>query len=217
MVKQLLKHEFEQEWRQKSAFGGLMLYAFGAVFICYISLGMQTGTLKPPVWNAIVWIIMLFTAMSAIGRSFNSSARTQLYYYSIVPPSAFLVAKIAYNSLLTLMLGLLTLLLFSWFIGNPVLHLGNYLIVISLGALLLAGTLTLIAGIVSKASANTTLMPVLSFPLVIPQLLMLIKLSKQALDGLETDYMLTGTPPIVGMLIIVIALSYTLFPYLWRS
>lgn len=214
----LLRHEVEQEWRQKATVGGLLLYAAGAVFICFASIGMQIGMLKGPIWNSLIWIILLFTSLTAIGRSFGTANRgTQLYYYTMVPASTFLVAKMLYNSLMTSALGLLSLLLFSLMIGNPVSNQFHYILTVILGSVSLSGTLTLIAGIVSKASASSTLMPVLSFPLVLPQLLLLIKLSKHALDGLETDFAAQGLWPVLGLMALVVALSYSLFPYIWRS
>lgn len=214
----LLKHEWQLEWRQRTALGGVALYAVGAVYVVFISLGLKAQVLTPPVWNSLVWVVLLFTALTSIAKSFSSLRREGLlYYYSVVPASQFLLAKIIYNTALTALLGLLSLGLFSIWIGNPVQHLGNYMLSLCLGAFSLAGTLTLVAAIATKAGGNGTLMPVLGFPLCIPQLLLLIKLSKHAMDGLETSFADAGLWPLLGLASMVIALSYLLFPYLWRS
>ncbi len=75
----------------------------------------------------------------------------------------------------------------------------------------------MVSGIASKAGNNSVLMAILSFPVMIPMLLMLMRISKNAMDGLEraasTDEILT----LVAINVIVITLSYILFPYLWRS
>lgn len=214
----LLKHEWQLEWRQKSAFGGLALYAVGAVYICFISLGLKANVLQPPVWNSLVWVILLFTALSSIAKSFSQLRREGLlYYYSTVGATPFLLAKIIYNTLLTSALGMLSLGLFSLWLGNPVQNMGTYLITLLLGAFSLSGTLTLVSAIAAKAGGNGTLMPILGFPLCIPQLLLLLKLSKHALDGLETSYVNAGLWPLLALAAMVIALSYLLFPYLWRS
>jgi heme exporter protein B len=73
----------------------------------------------------------------------------------------------------------------------------------------------MISGIAAKAANSNTLMPVLGFPVVIPILLQLIKAAKNALDGLDASpqplYML------LGLSLLVVAVSYLLYPFLWRT
>ena len=92
-----------------------------------------------------------------------------------------------------------------------------YITAIVLGGIGFSSTLTMVAGIASKAENTSTLMAVLSFPVILPMLSMLIKFSKNAMDGLgwatSTDEIMT----LLGIDMIVIALSYLLFPYLWKS
>ena len=59
-------------------------------------------------------------------------------------------------------------------------------------------------------------MAILSFPIMIPLLMVLLKLSKNAIDGLEqwdTNYLIV----LVFLNVIIVALSYLLFRYLWRD
>jgi heme exporter protein B len=59
-------------------------------------------------------------------------------------------------------------------------------------------------------------MAIMSFPILMPLLIVLIKLSKNAIDGLENwdlNYLLV----LMFMNVIIIALSYLLFRYLWRD
>jgi heme exporter protein B len=59
-------------------------------------------------------------------------------------------------------------------------------------------------------------MAILSFPIIMPLLMVLIKLSKNAIDGL--DLWDTNSLLILMFLnVIIIASSYLLFPYLWRD
>ena len=101
--------------------------------------------------------------------------------------------------------------------GNPVQNLGMYLVGIVLGAVGFSATLTMVAGIASKAENTSTLMAILSFPIILPMVLMLIRLSKNAMDGLEWNTSYDEILTLLGIDAIVIALSYLLFPFLWRS
>ena len=116
-----------------------------------------------------------------------------------------------------LVLSLIGFGFYALVMGNPVEDSGLFLLNVLLGASGFSSTLTMVAGIASKAPSNGTLMAILSFPVVIPMLLILMKISKNAMDGLDrgasTDEVLT----LLAINAIVVVLSYLLFPYLWRS
>ena len=140
-----------------------------------------------------------------------------LYFYSIVSPQGVILSKIIYNALLMLVLALICFLFYALVLGNPVQDVPMFLLTILLGAIGFATSLTMISGIASKAANSGTLMAVLSFPVVVPMLLMLIKMSKNALDGLDRSTSLDELLTLLAINMIVVTVSYILFPYLWRS
>jgi heme exporter protein B len=86
-----------------------------------------------------------------------------------------------------------------------------------MGSIAFAITFTFIAAISSKAAQSATLMAILSFPLVIPILMTLTRLTKISLRLMtDTEYykdilILASIDMILGSLVFV------LFPYLWRD
>jgi heme exporter protein B len=214
----LLDKELKLEWRNKYAFNGMILYLISTVFISYLSFRIKSNSLTPPVWNTLFWIIILFTAINAIEKSFSKEGRNrQGYYYSLASPEAVIFSKLIYNFLLMLLLTFLGFGIYSLFLENPVQDIPLYLTSLLLGALGFAGVLTLMAGIASKAENAGSLMALLSFPVIIPMLLMLMRLSKNAMDGLAFSVSKDEIFTLLGLDLIVIALSYILFPYLWKS
>jgi heme exporter protein B len=214
----LLNKEITLEWRNKYAFNGMILYLVSTVFICFLSFRVKSDTMNPIVWNTLFWIILLFTAINAIAKSFSQENRNrQLYYYTLASPESIIISKLLYNFLLMLLLAVLGFGIYALLLGNPVDDIVLYLISVFLGATGFTGTLTLMAGIASKADNAGSLMALLSFPVIIPMLLMLMRLSKNAMDGLawnaSNDEMIT----LLALNGIVMALSVVLFPYLWRS
>jgi heme exporter protein B len=75
----------------------------------------------------------------------------------------------------------------------------------------------MVAGIASKAENSATLMAILSFPIIIPMLIMLLKISKNAMDGLDRANSLDEILTLLAIDTIVLVLSVILFPFLWRS
>lgn len=214
----MINREIQTEFRQKVALGGIGLFVLSTVFVCYLSFRQ---IFEIPIWNALFWIIILFTSFNAIGKSFiEESPGIELYLYSIIRPQSMIIAKMIYNLLLMLILGLLALGIYASFIGKTVLldaDVGQFLVAMLLGSGGFALSLTLISGIASKTNNNLGMMAILGFPIVLPLLVTLLKCSKNALDGLawsvNTKYMLT----LLALNGIVATLSYLLFPYLWRE
>ncbi|WP_299756055.1 heme exporter protein CcmB [uncultured Pontibacter sp.] len=214
----LIRKDLVLEWRQKYALNGMLLYVGSVVFVCYLSFGMRSNLLVAPVWNALLWIILLFTSVNAIAKSFMQENRGRLlYFYSIVSPQGIILAKIIYNTLLMLLLAIICFVFYGFVLGNPVEDVPMFLLSLLLGALGFSTSLTMISSIASKAANSSTLMAVLSFPVIVPMLLMLMKMSKNAMDGLERSASLDELLTLLAINMIVVTVSYILFPYLWRS
>jgi heme exporter protein B len=214
----LIQKEITLEWRQKYAINGILLYVVSAVFITYLSVGAKQGNIGVPTWNALYWIIIMFSAVNAVAKSFVQEHQgRQLYYYMIASPESIIISKMIYNTILTLILALLGYLVFSIILGNPVADQGMFVLNLILGAVGFSACLTMVSGIASKASNNATLMAILSFPVIIPILLMAIRVSKNAIDGLDWSVSVDKIITLIAINAIVAVTAYILFPYLWRS
>ena len=217
-VSGLLKKELIIELRQKYAINGILLYLLGTVFICYLSFGASSNQLHPITWNALFWVVILFTGVSAVAKSFlHESSGLMTYYYSLASGQSIITAKIIYYSLLMVVLGLVGFAFYSLVLGNPVQNPLLFMLTIILGSIGMATTLTLVSSIASKAQNNQTMLAVLGLPLLIPVFLMSIKLSKNAMDGLDWSSSFDELAVLGAVDAIVCSLSILLFPYIWRS
>ncbi len=206
------------EWRERYALNGLLLYIVSTVFVCYLSFSLKTNQLNPITWNTLFWIILLFTAINAVGKSFSQEQEGRLlYYYSLVSPHSIILSKILYNSLLLSLIAGIGLVFYGIVLGNPVQDFSLFLLNILLGTIGFSSTLTMVSSIAAKAENNATLMAVLSFPIIIPMLLMLVRISLHATDGLERGLVSDEIWVLLAINMIVFSLSLLLFPYLWRS
>ena len=218
----LLKKEILLEWRSKYAFNGVLLYVVSTVFVCYISFNLTAGFAGSSgyavVWNVLFWIIMLFASVNAIAKSFMQESKSRLlYYYSIASPQAIILSKTIYNIMLMSLLSILALLVYMVFFTNTLGDPLYYFLTVMLGSLSFSTVFTMISAIASKAGNNGTLMAILSFPVIIPVILVLIKLSKNAMDGVDRSFNLGNVGVLLAINAIVITTSLLLFPYLWRD
>lgn len=217
-VKSLLYKELLLELRQKYAINGILLYTLSTIFICYLSFNIKNTGISHLTWNALFWIIMLFSATSAIAKSFVQENQNRiLYYYTLVSPQGVILSKIIYNVFLIWFLSLVAIILFSLVLGNPVVDFGLFAFNLLLGSLGLSTALTMVSAIASKAGNNGILMAILSFPIMIPIILLVIKISKNAIDGIARSESIDELITLGGINLIVGTLAYMLFPYLWRS
>jgi len=215
-IKALFLKDVQLELKQKYSINSIILYVFSTVFVAYLSF---QGNIEPRSWNVMFWIILLFAAVNATTKSFVQERPSRhIYYYTLAAPQSVILSKIFYNSLMMIIIAIITFVIFQLFLGNMIV--GNLLFFVSLllGSLGFASTLTMVAGIASRSENNFALMAILSFPLMLPFLLSLMKLSDMALTSAEFSpaaWQLLGV--VFGLNIIVIMLSYLLFPYLWRD
>lgn len=218
MFYKLIQKEFTLELRRKSVLSGLVLYLFSIVFIIYLTFSLRQNLITPLVWSALFWITMLFTVINSVAKSFIGERKGRdIYYYSIASPASIILSKIFYNFLLCLFMSFAGLLLFILFIGNPVQDHFLFALVVALASLGFATSLTLLSSIASKTTSSHILMAVLGFPVVISLLLLAIKVTKNCLDGLDRSVSWGELIMLAAINCLVTAVSYLLFPYIWRS
>ena len=211
----LIKKDLLLEWRKKYALYGAVLYVISTIFICYLSF---KDAIDITTWNALFWIILLFSALNTISRNFQQdTAGKQLYHYTLSSPQSFIIAKIMYNSLVILFLAFISLFIYTLFMGNQIENMGLFIATLVLASTGFSTTLSMVSSIAIKTNNNVTLMSILSFPILLPLLLVLIKVSLNAVIGLSDPENLKLIIVLASINLTTIVLSYLLFPYLWRD
>jgi heme exporter protein B len=214
-IKYLVGKEIRLELKQKYVLNGILLYLVSTIFMTYLAF---ENVISAETWNSLFWIILLFVAVNGISKSFiQESAARQLYYYTITSSQSIVLSKIIYNLFLMAILSSLAFVFFVLLMGNQVVNIPLFLVALLLGSLGLSSVLTMVAAIASRASHNFSLMAILSFPIVLPLLATLMKISRSALTSGDWSG-LGGFLVILGTInVAVILMAYLLFPYLWRD
>jgi heme exporter protein B len=209
----LFKKDLLLEVRQQYSFYGILLYIGSTIFVLYMAIEEP----ESKVWNGLFWVIQLFICINAVAKSFLQESRGRmLYFYSIASPRDFVLAKLLFNSLLMLVMSLLSLFLFALFLGNPIEKAGPFIGLVLLGGWSLSLVFTFLAAIAAKAQQNAAIMAVLGFPIIIPQLLLLMRLSNAAFNPVLTvPY--TSVLLLVALDLMVVMLAIILFPFLWKD
>ena len=210
----LVKKDLLIQWRQKHTLFGVLLYVGATVFAVY----MMAGQPETRVWNALFWTTQLFVAINSVAKSFLQEHPNRFrYYFTLVKPATFLLAKMIYSISLLLVMSLVSLLLFSTLLGFPVIQTGLFVVISAVGSISLSAVFTFLSALAARANQNAALMAVLGFPLVTPVLMMLSNLALKAISPVYQTgwWALAGTLLLLDLLIIV--LGVILFPFLWQE
>jgi heme exporter protein B len=209
----LIKKDLLLEVRQQYSFYGILLYVVATIFVLYMTV--QEPEAK--VWNGLFWMIQLFICINAVAKSFLQETRGRmLYFYSVINPRDFVLAKLVFNSVLMLLMSLISIILFTLFLGNPIEKMWQFIGLVLIGGWSLSLVFTFLSAIAAKAQQNAAIMAILGFPLIIPQIMLLMKLS----NGVFTDKIAIASSTlllIIALDALVIMLAVILFPFLWKD
>jgi heme exporter protein B len=179
--------EWRCEFRTRYALNTLALFAFTTLVVVSFSLGplgvaRSQGTAVLPV---LLWIILLFSVAAGLPRAFvqEEETHTATALRLSATPSALFCGKLLYGLTLVLALEALVtpayLMMTSLEVASPALLAG----VLAAGGYGLASGSTLVAAIISQARSKGTLFSVLSFPVLLPLLVLTVDLTRGATAG----------------------------------
>ena len=210
----LIKKDLLVDFRQKYVVAGIALYIFTLTYTVYLAFN---NVITPAIWNALFWLNLLFSSVTGLSRSFSQEAHRSYYYYFLAKPIHILTAKLIYYGLYEFVLVVLLTWVFNLFLGFPIENPSLFLVNLLVGAIGLAVCFTLIASIVAKTDNGSHLMPILAFPVIIPVLLIAVTNSRKIVFGASLGDISANLLVLICFNVIIIALSFLLFPYSWKN
>ena len=210
----LIKKDLLLEIRQQYTFYGILLYVASTIFVLYLAMGAP----EEKVWNGLFWMIQLFICVNAVAKSFLQESRGRmLYFYSIAGARDFIIAKLVFNACLMLVMSIVSLLLFQLLLQNPVENQALFVGIVCLGGCSLSVVFTFLAAIAARAQQNAAMMAIMGFPLIVPQVLLLIRISNAAFSDVIQAGLTQLILLLVALDILVVVLATILFPFLWKD
>jgi heme exporter protein B len=210
----LLRKDILLEIRQQYTFYGILLYVASTIFVLYLAMGQPESV----VWNGLFWMIQLFICVNAVAKSFlQENSGRMLYYYSIAGARDYILSKLVFNAGLMILMSITSLILFRLLMGDPLQHPWKFAGIVCLGGCSLSLVFTFLSAIAARARQNAAMIAILGFPLIIPQILLLMRISNDAFSDVIQSGFLMMCLVLVGLDILVIMLAVILFPFLWKD
>jgi len=214
----VVSKDIRSELRTRYAMNALMMFV--VISVATILFALREDEVSTDVLSGMFWVVVFFTAMSGLSRIFVSEEErgTTMTLQLVASPSVVYFGKLIFNCGLTITLSTVVTLLYVTVF--PTFTIGSWAIftvTIILGSLGFAAAATILAAIIAKANTKGTLYPVLSFPILIPLLMTVMKSTARALDGEIVSAALGEFQILVSYVVIMIAGSYLLFDFVWKE
>jgi heme exporter protein B len=193
---------------------------FVVTAVTIILFALQGESPNSSVLSGMLWVVIFFSAMSGLSRTFVSEEErgTTLTLQLLANPDVIYFGKLIFNIALSLLLSVsISALYLLAFPGFEVKSHLVFALTLLLGSLGFASATTIIAAIIAKAGTKGTLYPVLSFPVLLPLLLTVMRATSMALDGETIGEVASQFQIIVAYIMVMIAGSYLLFDYVWKD
>ncbi len=211
----IVKKEATIELRRKHALFGIFLFAIVLVYLIYKSFNRVEGLQ----WDVLLWIVVLFSGINAIAKSFSQeSEASRLYYYTLFDAQEVIVAKTIYNFVFLFVIFVLILGGFSFFIENDVKNFVLFFEGAFLGVLGLSILFTFVSSISGQSGSNNSmLMSIMSIPLTIPIVLLLIKTTAVAMRLIQDSSVNNDLVMLGGIDLLLMGSMFILFGELWKD
>ncbi len=214
----LFKKDWHSELRMRYAINALVMFILVTISVILFSIGQEK--ISEYLTGGLLWVVIFFSAMSGLSRAFVSEEErgTTLTLQLLASPSTIFSGKLLFNLVLVFLMNIVITLLYGLLFESFVIN-NFWLFVIAfiIGNIGIAISSTIIAAIISKASGKGTLYPVLSFPILLPLILVLLQLTKFAIDGKSISASFVELAVLVCYDVIMITASYLLFDFIWKE
>jgi heme exporter protein B len=210
--------DFQSELRTRYAINALVMFVITTLSIILFSIGGER--VSPDVLAGMLWVVIFFSAMSGLSRSFVSEEErgTTMTLQLLARPAIVYFGKLLFNLVLILSINALVVTLYLLFIPLFIVQTASiFFITLILGSVGLACASTIIAAIIAKANSKGTLYPVLSFPILLPLLMTVMNATKLALDGAPITEATGEFRVLVSYSAVLVAVSWVLFDYVWKD
>jgi len=213
----VLTKDLQAELRSRYAINTVM--AFVGASLLLILFALNAERLPPTPQSALVWIVILFAALSSLSRSFVAETDRKTFDLMRLhgKASEIFIGKLCYNYLFTLSVNVATFLLYIFLLGMPIADGTAFVLVLILGTAGLSGVSTMLGAIVSQADRKGAIFSVLSIPLLFPLILILVRTTKAALIEGFTENYLNDFWALLGYAGVTITAGILLFDYIWED
>jgi heme exporter protein B len=174
-------------------------------------------TPRPLIQAVLYWLLLFFCSMNSMAHIFirERELQTALLLRFHVDPLVVFAAKYFYNLLVFIITQIIITPLFILFLHMDIPDIYSFLLICLAGSIALVSSVTILAAITTEAGGRGALFTIISFPIVLPVLLILVKATHATLQRTPQNYM--PVTFLIAYSIMLFSLSLVLFPHIWHD
>jgi heme exporter protein B len=210
----LLIFFLREEWKNKFNIMASLLFIFSAALIAYLSL----PSLDSQHFSAVFWIVVIFTTLQGISKAFLQMRKQHyLFWHQLYTAQNFLAARLIQSCILMLVYTLMALFLFNLFFEIQLHTWTAFTISCILTGIGISSIFTISSSIASKTEQPGVLMPVLSFPILLPIILVGSKAGAKSLQDLEVNVIFADWGILLCIDTLIVLMGIFLIKFIWKD
>lgn len=213
----IFRKEVALELRTKYAINTLL--AFTGASLLLILFTLRAEQMNPTPKSGLIWIIILFAAMTGMIRSFvyETDRKTWPLLQLHADATAVYTGKLLYNFIFLLVLNLFTFFFYIIMMNMNVVSVSYIIYSIIFGAAGLAAVTTLTSAMIAQADRKGAVFSVLCIPLVVPLLLILTTTTKIALIEGADSSSINDLIALIAYCGVTVSAGVLLFDFIWKD
>jgi heme exporter protein B len=209
--------DLQQEFKTRYVINAILL--FSVVTLTSVSFSIGVFTAGKEILSALLWIILFFSSMSGLSHIFvrEEETHTSDTLKLVADPISIFLGKYIFNFILLILMEIITVPLFFAVMNFSVENSLVFITILLIGSIGLSAGATIIAAIISKASAKGALFTVLSFPIILPVLITGISATKTICFKNSFAAVSGELQALFAYAVVLITASIMLFEFVWNE
>lgn len=209
-IKAIVWKDLVTELKTRELFSSMFIFALLVIIIFIFSVDLSIVKANE-VGPGVLWVAFLFAGTMGLNRSFMLEKENGCLEGLILTPAdrtAIYFGKLISNLIFLMVMEIFILPLFMVFFNVDLIpFLGPLLVVIFLGTLGFCAIGTLLSSLASNLKTREIMLPILLYPLIVPVMIAVVRMTGQILDGQSLGTMMNWVGLTLAFDIVFIGVS----------
>ncbi len=214
-VAAIIAKDIAAELRTREMLSSMGVFSILVIIVFNFALELTERNIVETATPGALWVTIIFAGMLGLNRSLSVELDKGCLDGLLLTPvdrSAIFFGKALGNALFMAIVEIIVLPLFVVFFNVPLIQ-PWVILVVGLGTFGFAGVGTLLSSMAVNTRAREVMLPILLFPVAMPELIAAVKATSGAMTGLPVSEWQQWLSLLIVFDLILIAVSFMVFEY----
>jgi len=192
----------------------MALFVLSSMMILFFGF----NRMRPETWAVMYWILLLFAGInSSVSDDSLKGNNERFLMIQWASATTLFLSKVIYQWVLIFLIAILQWVVMSTFFTPYLAFSVQTILLLLVGAFSLSVVFAFVSSLVGAAEKGSTLATLLAFPIVIPALLLLLRMSYAEMGLVEIEFFNRDIWSLLGLDALLLGVGMILFPLIWKS